>query len=87
MRADDFIQMILQLIAVPVPNLRTVAGKMKQQPVSGFGARHQPVQPVENTLFRGAAVHQHPDILDGKSEILQENIPHVGRVIDAAMKV
>jgi hypothetical protein len=32
-------------------------------------------------------IGQYPDLLDGKTEVLQQNIPDVGNIIDAALKI
>jgi hypothetical protein len=60
---------------------------MKEEPVPGFGVFHQPLESVENASFRGPAIHQHPDVLYGKVEIFQQNVPDIGGVVDAALKI
>jgi hypothetical protein len=56
---------------VPVPNLGAMAGKMKEEAISGFGIFHEPVQPIENGFPGRPAIGQYPDLFYGKAEILQ----------------
>ncbi|MFH0725327.1 MAG: hypothetical protein V2B19_03065 [Pseudomonadota bacterium] len=53
---------------------------MKEETITGLGILHEPVQPVENGLFRCPAIGQNPDFFYGKAEILQQHIPDVGYI-------
>lgn len=43
--ADDFIEPVLQFIAVPVPDLGAMTRKMEEETVTGLRVFHQPVEP------------------------------------------
>ena len=85
--AEDLVQLVLQLVPVPVPDLGPVPGEMEQQPVPGLGPLDQPLQPLHDGLLGGPLIGNHPDVVYLEPEKLDQAVPHIGHIIDAAAQI
>ena len=60
---------------------------MEKQPVVALGLIDEPFQPVENVFLRCSFIDEDPDVFRREAEVLEEDIPHVCRVINVPAQV
>ena len=83
-RADDLVQPVVALVAIPIGHLRAVAGVMEDEHVARARAVEQPVEPVDDGRGRGTRVGEQPNRpVRGESEPRVEQVAHLPDVVDA----
>ena len=60
---------------------------MKQKGVAGFCVMDEMLQSIFHVFGRCPFVREDGDIPDGISKMFEQNIPDIGHIVDAAVKV
>jgi hypothetical protein len=67
-RADDLVQVVVQFVAVPVLDLRSVAGVVEEQHVPGRSPVHEPVELAHDALRGGIRVGERDDVVVAEAQ-------------------
>lgn len=84
---EYLVEAVLQLVAVPVPDLGAVAGIMEDKAVSWLRAFHEPFEARHDVLFRCALIGDDADLPDSEPEIGEQAVADVRDVVDAALEI